>query len=118
MRGSCSSSEARVDWSKTSEEGIMTRNSFCVWIGVVISTLQKELAFQQATRTFGSIQGRKSSAELLALLGMWPHIRHILTNGHPFDQGITCSAMCRGSSSTLCMRKCQIRDIHYLRLSW
>ena len=34
-----------------------------------------------------------------------------------FDHGITCSGICRGSSSTLCVRKRQIRVIHYLRLS-
>jgi hypothetical protein len=34
-----------------------------------------------------------------------------------FDHGITCSGICRGSSSTLGVRKRQIPVIHYLRLS-
>ena len=41
----------------------------------------------------------------------------MIVKKHQFDQGITCSAMCRGSSSTLCVKKRHIRDIHYLRLS-
>src|SRR2546421_8151156 len=95
----------------------MARNSFCESNGVVISTLQKELAFQQVPGTNGSTKGSTSSAELLALSGMWAPIRPMLDNGHLFDQGITCSAICRTSFLSLCRRKCQIRVIHYLRLS-
>src|SRR6266487_432699 len=91
-----------VDWSKRAEEGIMARNSFCEWNVFLISTMQKE---------------SESRAKLLALLVMWASIRLMIVKVIGFDHGITCSGICRGSSSTLCVRKRQIRVIHYLRLS-
>ena len=62
-------------------------------------------------------KGSELRAKLLALPGMWASIRHMIVKVIGFDHGITCSGICRGSSSTLCVRKRQIPVRHYLRLS-
>ena len=77
----------------------------------------KGVCFRASNRDIWRQKGSESRAKLLALPGMWASIRHMIVKVIGFDHGITCSGICRGSSSTLCVRKRQIRVIHYLRLS-